>query len=131
MKLTTKSMKLETRSSLKIASNEKIRSATKVKGAITGAIVSVLLSASLISNASFAQNNSRGDQVRIPVGSQANSNITIPERGLTKSQVSAQFGEPSRRSRTVGNPPISQWYYPQFTVYFEYSHVVHAVRKVK
>lgn len=91
----------------------------------------LLLSASSISSLSLASNHSHGDQVRIPIGSQAHSNVSIPNRGLSKSQVRNQFGEPSRKSRTVGNPPISQWYYPEFTVYFEYSHVVHAVRKAR
>lgn len=90
-----------------------------------------LLSVSSLSSLSLANTHPRGDQVRVPIGSQAHSNVSIPNRGLTKAQVRNRFGEPNRRSRTVGNPPISQWYYPEFTVYFEYSHVVHAVRKAK
>jgi len=50
-----------------------------------------------------------------------------PTRGSSMGQVERQFGEPSQRYGAVGEPPISRWVYPQFVVYFEYSHVIHAV----
>ena len=42
-------------------------------------------------------------------------------------QVEASYGAPSDKIAAVGQPPISRWVYPGFTVYFEYDHVVHAV----
>ena len=44
-------------------------------------------------------------------------------------QVENRFGEPSQRVGAVGDPPISRWVYPQFVVYFEGSHVIHAVAR--
>ena len=46
---------------------------------------------------------------------------------LSKAQVEASYGAPSDKIAAVGQPPISRWVYPGFTVYFEYDHVVHAV----
>jgi len=50
------------------------------------------------------------------------------------SGVLKQFGEPSLRHGAVGGssrqqPPITRWDYPQFTVFFEYDHVVDSVVK--
>ncbi|MFO1378413.1 MAG: hypothetical protein U1F14_15565 [Steroidobacteraceae bacterium] len=50
-----------------------------------------------------------------------------PERGSSMSAVEARFGAPVRRYEAVGKPPITRWDYPGFSVFFEYSHVIHAV----
>jgi hypothetical protein len=50
-----------------------------------------------------------------------------PSRGVTKAQVEARFGQPTRMVAAVGEPPISRWEYPGFVVYFEYDRVIHAV----
>jgi hypothetical protein len=42
-------------------------------------------------------------------------------------QVSAQFGEPTSVKEAVGEPPITRWIYPGYTVYFEHQHVVNVV----
>lgn len=52
-----------------------------------------------------------------------------PMRGMSMQAVEARFGQPSQRRAAVGKPPITRWEYPQFVVYFEYQHVIHAVRK--
>ncbi|HWT14971.1 MAG TPA: hypothetical protein VN581_04240 [Patescibacteria group bacterium] len=52
---------------------------------------------------------------------------TLPHRGSPMSTVETQFGAPSERREAVGEPPITRWIYPAFTVYFEHDHVVHAV----
>jgi hypothetical protein len=59
----------------------------------------------------------------------ANSNSERPRSGQSKAQVEASFGSPEARSAAVGDPPISSWEYQNFTVYFEYDHVIHAVPK--
>jgi hypothetical protein len=41
--------------------------------------------------------------------------------------VQGRFGEPTERHATVGNPPITRWDYPQFSVYFEHDRVLHSV----
>ena len=50
-----------------------------------------------------------------------------PRSGQSKEQVEARFGQPTRMTAAVGDPPISRWEYPAFVVYFEYDHVIHAV----
>lgn len=50
-----------------------------------------------------------------------------PQRGSTMSTVQSRFGEPVNRHAAVGQPPITRWDYPQFSVYFENDRVLHAV----
>ncbi|MCH2557089.1 MAG: outer membrane protein assembly factor BamE [Alcanivorax sp.] len=52
-----------------------------------------------------------------------------PTRGMSKAQVRQHYGEPESRRDPVGQPPISRWYYPGFTVYFENDTVLHSVRE--
>jgi len=55
------------------------------------------------------------------------SGVIRPVKGMDKNQVESQFGTPNGRSGPIGEPPISYWTYPQYTVYFEYEIVLHAV----
>jgi hypothetical protein len=50
-----------------------------------------------------------------------------PSRGSTMSAVQSRYGEPTSRHAAVGEPPITRWDYPQFSVYFEHDRVLHAV----
>jgi len=50
-----------------------------------------------------------------------------PHRGSTMATVQSHYGEPVNRHAAVGNPPITRWDYPQFSVYFENDRVLHAV----
>jgi hypothetical protein len=52
-----------------------------------------------------------------------------PARGMTMDKVAATWGQPAAKNAAVGDPPISRWEYTDFIVYFEYSRVIHAVRK--
>ena len=52
-----------------------------------------------------------------------------PRSGTSKASVESKFGTPTGKSPAVGEPPISSWEYPAFTVYFEHNHVIHAVAK--
>ena len=52
-----------------------------------------------------------------------------PASGLTKAEVEARFGSPTRMVAAVGDPPISRWEYPTFTVYFEHDRVIHSVAR--
>ncbi len=52
-----------------------------------------------------------------------------PQRGMNMAAVEANWGTPQRKRAAVGDPPIARWDYPAFTVYFEYSRVLHAVRQ--
>lgn len=56
----------------------------------------------------------------------------LPHKGERRSAVLKQFGEPARRFAPVGgdsprHPPITRWDYADFSVFFEYDHVVDAV----
>jgi hypothetical protein len=53
--------------------------------------------------------------------------LSLPWRGMHQQLVERQFGPPAERLPAVGQPPITRWIYPQFTVYFEYSWVIHSV----
>lgn len=57
----------------------------------------------------------------------AQSSIARPGRGTTMKDVEAKFGTPAKRYPAVGKPPITRWDYPSFSVFFEYSRVVHSV----
>src|SRR5690606_23046729 len=52
-----------------------------------------------------------------------------PQRGMTQTQVRAQFGAPEETKGPVGQPPISRWVYPDYTVYFENQAVLHSVTR--
>lgn len=73
------------------------------------------------------------ENIRIPIGQQTNdaTEIKMPAKGSTKAGVSAEFGEPIEKVAPKGTPPISQWKYSDFVVYFEYDHVIHSVRVFK
>lgn len=57
----------------------------------------------------------------------APTTVAHPHRGQTMHQVEQRFGAPEKRYPTVGRPPITRWDYLNFSVYFEYTRVVHAV----
>lgn len=53
--------------------------------------------------------------------------VERPHRGATMAAVEQQFGAPKTKLAPVGEPPITRWVYDDFTVYFEYDRVIHAV----
>jgi hypothetical protein len=50
-----------------------------------------------------------------------------PKAGMSMSAVESTYGTPSERHGAVGEPPITRWDYPGFSVYFEHETVIHAV----
>ena len=62
------------------------------------------------------------DQVTV-----ASSDVNCPGRGMTMKTVEAKFGAPQERHEAVGQPPISRWDYPTFSVFFEHEYVIHSV----
>lgn len=63
---------------------------------------------------------------------QQEKNMNLPTRGLSMSQVEKSWGAPQRKLAPRGgdtkkHPLINRWEYPDFIVYFEHSHVIHAV----
>ena len=70
----------------------------------------------------------QADVLRIPISQQGSASIKMPTHGDKQAQVIQQFGEPSKRHASVGQPPISRWDYPGLSVYFEQSTVVNSVQ---
>ena len=53
--------------------------------------------------------------------------MSLPDNGLSKSDVEAKYGAPQQKRGAVGDPPISRWDYDSFSVYFEYDIVLSTV----
>jgi hypothetical protein len=70
---------------------------------------------------------SRAQELQMAEPPSAEAAVASPVRGTSMAEVEARFGAPSERYAAVGQPPITRWVYPSFVVFFEYSHVVHAV----
>ncbi|GGC73716.1 hypothetical protein [Marinobacter halophilus] len=80
-----------------------------------------LISAGVISHA-------QAEQLTVPVGTQADrSQISLPATGMTQESVRNRWGAPQDMKGPIGEPPISQWHYPDFIVYFEHNRVLHSV----
>lgn len=76
-----------------------------------------------------ASSISSADTLVIPLGEQqAVETQALPARGVSSAAVVQRFGQPSKRHAAVGEPPISRWDYPAFSVYFEQDQVVDSVR---
>lgn len=53
--------------------------------------------------------------------------VPRPSSGSSMAQVAARFGEPDSRRDAIGDPPITRWVYPGYTVYFEHDRVIEVV----
>jgi hypothetical protein len=98
------------------------RSAPKIRSlgvALSGAL---LLATAIPLNA---------DELATPVMQQGDgeSTMNLPDHGQGQSAVRERFGQPRAVDGPVGQPPITQWHYANFVVYFEYDNVIHAVAK--
>ena len=83
----------------------------------------LLISATLL----FATFAVGADRLTIPGHFDRESTTVLPRRGSNMDQVLQNFGEPIRRINPVGEPPITEWDYGDFRVYFEYQIVLHTV----
>ena len=81
----------------------------------------VIFSALMFSIAAHA------DTLNIPGHYESESSMVMPQRGSSMDQVLSDFGEPEVRKNAVGDPPITEWDYGDFRVYFEFQTVLHAV----
>ncbi len=68
-----------------------------------------------------------GDQLTIPGHVATTDKQVMPSRGLSMDDVLSEFGEPDERFGPVGEPPITEWVYGSFRVYFEYEIVLHSI----
>lgn len=53
--------------------------------------------------------------------------VLRPERGMRMDQVKQRYGVPSVEHSKVGEPPITRWDYPDYSVFFEYKTVLTSV----
>lgn len=53
--------------------------------------------------------------------------MAVPENGTSMAEVEARFGSPGSKQGPVGDPPITQWVYERWSVYFEYDKVLFTV----
>ncbi|WP_374381946.1 phosphodiesterase [Pseudomonas fluvialis] len=65
----------------------------------------------------------------IPLGNQAQPALreSLPRLGESQRSVLERFGLPDHEHPAVGQPPITRWDYREFSVYFEYRHVIRSV----
>jgi hypothetical protein len=72
----------------------------------------------------------QAQQLAVPVGAQGEREATqLPANGMSQESVRNRWGSPQTMEGPVGEPPISQWHYDRFVVYFENNRVLHAVMK--
>lgn len=90
---------------------------------IRGMIASLTLAAGFLAAGTLsAETVSVGSDVAI-----RDSTVDRPNRGMSMSAVESRFGQPTSRHNAVGEPPITRWDYPGFSVFFEHQFVIHAV----
>jgi len=59
--------------------------------------------------------------------SNTSAGLLRPKNGDSMQAVEARFGPPDSTRDPVGEPPISRWDYPSFSVYFEFDKVLTSV----
>ncbi len=69
----------------------------------------------------------QADSIQIPGHYNSNQQLVMPKRGNSMNDVLNEFGEPNRRIDPIGEPPISEWDYGDFRVYFEHQTVLHSL----
>ena len=53
--------------------------------------------------------------------------MQLPTNGQSKADVEATYGAPINKQSAVGDPPISNWKYDSYSVYFEHELVLFTV----
>ena len=81
---------------------------------------------SLIALLAAAWSTAGADTLRMD-GASAFEGDGRPTRGMSQASVQSKYGAPSTVKAPVGDPPITRWIYPQYTVYFEYDRVIEVV----
>ncbi|MBS7661228.1 phosphodiesterase [Pseudomonas lalucatii] len=69
------------------------------------------------------------ETLQIPLGQQGATSFELPQRGESRRAVLERFGLADQEHPAVGRPPITRWDYREFSVYFEYDHVINSVRQ--
>ena len=66
-------------------------------------------------------------ELAIPGHNDSGHRQVMPKRGISMDAVLGEFGEPDQRFGPIGEPPITEWVYGSFRVYFEYQTVLHSI----
>ncbi len=53
--------------------------------------------------------------------------MSLPPNGMSMIEVRARYGDPVDQLAAIGDPPITQWDYDKWSVYFEYRTVLFTV----
>ena len=77
----------------------------------------------------LASLGAQADTVSMPDSAAAGADL--PGRGLTMDVVEERYGAPTRVIDAVGDPPITRWVYPQYTIYFEGEYVIQPVPRTR
>ena len=72
----------------------------------------------------------QADNLSIPGHFTSDSTLIMPKRGISMDKVLEQFGEPDRRIEAIGEPPITEWDYGDFRVFFEHQTVLHSLNLI-
>ena len=91
----------------------------------SSALTAVLVLMSVVAGFVSAQ----AEVFHIPVGQQAPEKHDLPRPpcGMSQDAVLEQFGLPEGQTEAVGEPPLSNWRYSNYTVYVESETVIHSV----
>ena len=81
----------------------------------------------LFGSSLFLQTALAGDELTIPGHADDTQKQVMPKRGISMDDVLSEFGEPDERYGPIGEPPITEWVYGSFRVYFEYEIVLHSI----
>jgi len=67
-------------------------------------------------------------QITTAMAATTQNATTVDVHGMSMDSILQRFGEPENKLAPVGDPPITRWAYPGFTVYFEHQLAIHAVK---
>ena len=89
-------------------------------------VITVQLQFALIAGLLLASQQCIADVLLIDSVQSANTRY-LPRTGQLMDEVRSEWGEPVAEYRAVGTPPITRWEFQDFSVYFEYDHVINSV----
>jgi len=81
----------------------------------------------LLLTSGFLWQPASATEVTIPGHTATGHMQVMPDRGISMDSVLSEFGEPDERFGPIGDPPITEWVYGSFRVYFEHEIVLHAI----
>ena len=87
----------------------------------------MVLALVLVTFAGFVQPFALSADVLLIEEVRQSDRMDVPDNGVTKADVRAQFGEAVNTYPAIGDPPITRWEYDRWSVYFEYDIVLFTV----